>query len=85
MNWLAGVVKALLEGALSFLGQRLDRATADKMQREAGVRDMEAKTHDRFAEQAGAAKELRARPVGSDAELDEFLRAPGDRSQRRGD
>jgi hypothetical protein len=85
MSWLTGIVKALLEAALGFLGQRLDRARADNAQREAGARETEARDHDRFAEQARAAADIRSRAGGNDAELDDFLRAPGDRGQRRAD
>lgn len=82
MSWLVALLKALLEGALSFVGARMDRAKAEATQREASAYRIEAKTNEQDLQQARAAATLRARPVPSDAELDDFLRAPGDRGQK---
>jgi len=85
VSWLAGILKALLEGALGFLGDRLDKDKADNAQREIGARTMESLQHERLQKAAREAMDLRSCPAGSDAELDDFLRAPGDRAARRGD
>jgi hypothetical protein len=85
MSWLAGVVKALLEAILGFASQRLDRRTADETLRETGARQAEAREHDRFAQQAREAAALRNAAAGSDAELDDGLRPPSDRTARRAD
>ena len=84
-TFFIGLVKALLEGLLSFLGQRLDRNKQDAALRETGAREMEAREHEHFGEQARQAMELRGRTPGGDIELDDFLRAPTDRSQKRAD
>jgi hypothetical protein len=84
-EFLSGVLRALLGELLTFFGQRLDRGKHDATQREAGARATEAKGHEHFREQARQAMELRGRAPGGDGELDDFLRAPADRNQKRTD
>jgi len=85
VTWLAGILQALLEGALGFLGARMDKATADNAQREIGARTMESRQHERLEQAAREAMDLRSRPAGTDLELDDFMRAPGDRTAGRAD
>jgi hypothetical protein len=83
--FLSGLIRALLAELLTFFGQRLDRNKQDAALRETGAREMEARKHEHFREQARQAMELRGRAPGGDGELDDFLRAPADRNHKRAD
>lgn len=85
MAWVASILKALLEGALGFLGQRMDKNKADNAQQEIGARRMEAENHERLQKAAREAMDIRSRPAGTDAELDDGMRAPSDRAKGRAD
>lgn len=75
---LKSLIEAILGAILGFLGQRLDRKTADDAQREAGAREAEAKANKGAIDAALAAAEIRNRPV-DDGDLDDRMRDPARR------
>lgn len=85
MSWITGIIKAIADALLEYLGDRQDKNKADNAQEELGARRMEAKNHERLEKAAREAMDIRSRPAGTDAGLDDGMRAPGDRTKRRAD
>jgi len=85
MSWLSGIIKAIADALLGYLGDRQDKNKADNAQEELGARRMEAKNHERIEKAAREAMDIRSRPAGTDAELDDGMRAPSDRTKGRPD